>query len=483
MQTNDSPSQNEHGIIRSWLKSLWIAPGFEGNESKTRAAALFNAILLGIMGIALIFVLVTLIKFRNLLALPIFGVLSAVWIGTRLWMQRGHIRSAALAFLIFLWGGLTFLAVISGGVSSPYFICYTSVILMAGLLLGGKGALAFAAASVISGYGMYLGELQGRLPMMTLPVTPFRVWFTLSANFVVSSILLYLATRSTNQALDRVYRGECELAQKAAENQQLAQEAQEANEFKSRLIGRMSHELRTPLAAIYGLTEMLQYGAWGELTQGQRDTTQKILQHAQNLEVLIAELLQQSQFTTSKIKLNIVSFTPQNLVDRAYASFEPLARNKGLSLTIAVAEDLPAMLHGDVIKIEQILSSLLSNAMKFTEAGGVTLRLYRTDSDRWAMSVSDTGIGIGQTAQGRLFEPFRQGDESMTREYGGVGLGLALVKQLTTLMHGQVVVESEIGCGSTFTVTLPFEIHLERELSDGLYHQLRRDQNPDLHLT
>ncbi len=120
MQTNDSPSQNEHGIIRSWLKSLWIAPGFEGNESKTRAAALFNAILLGIMGIALIFVLVTLIKFRNLLALPIFGVLSAVWIGTRLWMQRGHIRSAALAFLIFLWGGLTFLAVISGGVSSPY---------------------------------------------------------------------------------------------------------------------------------------------------------------------------------------------------------------------------------------------------------------------------------------------------------------------------------------------------------------------------
>jgi signal transduction histidine kinase len=475
MQKNNLPQHAEQGIVPAWLQRLWATPVFDGDENKTRAAALLNSILLGILGIATIFVLVILIAFHNLVVLPIYGVLLAVWLGTRRWMQRGHIRSAATAFLVFLWAGLTYLAMISGGVSSPYFICYTSVILMVGLLLGGRIAVGFAAASTISGYGMYLSELYGRLPISTLPVTPFRIWFTLSANFAVAAILLYLSTRSMNQALTRARRGEQALVQKALENQQLAQEAQEANEFKSRLIGRISHELRTPLAAIYGLTEMLLYGAWGELSQGQRDTSQKILQHAQNLEILIAELLQQSQFTASKIKLNLVSFTPQSLVERAYTSFEPLAHSKGLSLTIAVADDLPAMLHGDVIKIEQILSSLLSNAVKFTEAGGVTLRLYRADANYWAISVSDTGIGIIEVVQKRLFEPFRQGDESATREYGGMGLGLALVKQLTLLMRGEVTVESEIGCGSTFTVTLPFEMPTEEGevLGGKLHDQLR----------
>lgn len=470
-------------MMRLWLQHFWTAPVFEESEHKTRTAALLNFILLGILGVTVAFALVYLFKFHSLVGLLGFCIFLGVRTGAIALMRRGHVMATARTFLLLLWISLTLLASVSGGVNSPYFISYTSVILMTGLLLGGRAALTLSAASVIVGYGMYQAELQGWLPMMTLPVTPFRVWFTLSANFIIAAMLLYMATRSMNQALARAQQGERALIQKAAENQQLAQEAQEANEFKSRLIGRISHELRTPLAAIYGLTEMLQYGAWGELSQGQRETSQKILQHAQNLEILIAELLQQSQFTTSKIKLNIVSFTPQTLMDRAYASFEPLARNKGLNLTIAVAEDLPDMLHGDVIKIEQILSSLLSNAVKFTEAGGVTLRLYRADADRWAISVSDTGIGIAPAARARLFEPFRQGDESITREYGGIGLGLALVKQLTTLMHGEIAVESASGCGSTFTVTLPFEIHPEGELSDGLHHQLRRDPNPGLHLT
>lgn len=459
---------------QSWLHRFWAAPVFEKDERKTRTAALLNAILLGILGVTAAFALVYLFKFHNLVGLLGFGIFFGMRLGMLALMQRGHVVAPVLAFLILLWIVLTFLTSISGGVGSPFFISYVAVILMAGLLLGGRVALAFAVLSTVTGYGLYVATLYHWLAEPTLSMTTLKIWLILSANFVVAAMLLYLATRSMNHALARAHRGEQELAKKAAENQQLAQEAQEANEFKSRLIGRMSHELRTPLAAIYGLTEMLQYGAWGELSHAQRDTAQKILQHAQNLEILISELLQQSQFTASKIKLNIVSFTPQNLVDRAQASFEPLAQNKGLSLTIAVAEDLPDMLHGDVIKIEQILSSLLSNAVKFTEAGGVTLRLYRANAIHWAISVSDTGIGIPPTIQKRLFEPFRQGDESITREYGGMGLGLALVKQLTVLMHGDVAVESEPGCGSTFTITLPFEMHPEGELPDGLYDKLRR---------
>lgn len=445
-------------MIRPWIQRLWAAPVFEDDEAKTHTAGLLNFILLGISGIIAVFALVYLFAFHNPVALLGFGVFLGVYTGALALMRRGYVTVTALTFLTLLWIGLTFLALFSGGVNSHYFVSYVAVILMAGMVLGGRIALTFAGASVMAGYGMYLAELQGRLPASLLPVTPLRTWLTLSANFVMAALLLYLATRSMHRALERARQGEHALAQKALENQQLAHEAQEANEFKSRLIARMSHELRTPLAAIYGLTEMLHYGAWGDLTPDQRDAAQKILQHAQNLEILIAELLQQTQFTLSKVNMNIVSFAPQNLINRARVAFEPLTRSKGLNLTLVVAEDLPIILQGDVIKIEQILTSLLSNAVKFTEVGGVTLRLYRADAAHWAISVSDTGNGIAPAVQARLFEPFRQGDESPTREYGGMGLGLALVKQLTLLMHGAVTVESEVGNGSTFTVTLPFDM-------------------------
>jgi signal transduction histidine kinase len=132
-----------------------------------------------------------------------------------------------------------------------------------------------------------------------------------------------------------------------------------------------------------------------------------------------------------------------------------LAQNKGLSLKTEIAPDLPPVLFGDFARIQQILVNLVSNAIKFTKEGHVQVRFYQAGETQWALEVSDSGLGIPLEAQTYIFEPFQQVDGSITREHGGSGLGLSIVKQLTTLMAGHVALKSKEGQGSMFTVFLP----------------------------
>jgi signal transduction histidine kinase len=134
---------------------------------------------------------------------------------------------------------------------------------------------------------------------------------------------------------------------------------------------------------------------------------------------------------------------------------EMLAATKGLKLKADIGADMPALLIGDLARLQQILVNLVSNAIKFTESGKVQVNLCRPDAARWIMQVSDTGIGIPLEAQARIFEPFVQVDGSITREQAGSGLGLSIVKQLTHLMGGEITVKSEVGQGTIFTVILP----------------------------
>jgi len=238
----------------------------------------------------------------------------------------------------------------------------------------------------------------------------------------------------------------------------MAQKATEANEFKSRFIARMGHELRTPLGAMMGLTEMLQEGVYGPLTPEQKDLTQRIINKAIILKQIFTELLDQSQIESGQLRLLAEEFSPQALVEVVYSNYLPLALQKGLAMRVKINANLPHTVIGDKVRIEQIVTNLVVNAIKYTDTGSIVIRAYKANATHWGVDVKDTGIGVAEEHLSYIFEPFRQTDETSHRKHGGVGLGLSIVQQLITAMNGTVEVKSKFGQGSVFTVNIPLHL-------------------------
>jgi signal transduction histidine kinase len=239
------------------------------------------------------------------------------------------------------------------------------------------------------------------------------------------------------------------------EVQDMAQKATEANEFKSRFIARISHELRTPLGSMMGMAEMLQQNVFGKITSEQEGITRRIISNAKTLQQIFEELLDQAQLESGGLVLKDEIFSFRELVQTVHSNCLSLALGKGLAMQAKVDPHLPPRGIGDRRRIEQVLSNLVVNAIKYTETGKITIWAYRDGDFQWGLQVKDTGIGISKQAQEYIFEPFRQADETLARKYGGVGLGLSIVRQLVQVMNGTVSVESDLGRGSTFTVTFP----------------------------
>jgi signal transduction histidine kinase len=257
-----------------------------------------------------------------------------------------------------------------------------------------------------------------------------------------------------------VYGVVSDISERKRVEEELAQardQALEASHLKTELLAKVSHELRTPLGAILGFSEILALGIYGALSEKQEQTLAEIIDSTYYLTNMVNGLLDQAQLDAGKLKLNLTCFAPADILTGTLSKMKVLAGHKGLSLTSEISADMPPVLTGDLIRLQQILVNLTSNAIKFSQTGSVKVRLYRPNVDQWAMQVIDTGIGIPLEAQAHLFEPFMQVDGSMTRKQAGTGLGLSIVKQLATLMGGEVTLESEVGQGSTFTVLLPLE--------------------------
>ena len=239
-------------------------------------------------------------------------------------------------------------------------------------------------------------------------------------------------------------------------------QAVEASRLKTQLLANVSHELRTPLNAIIGYTEMLQEGVYGSLSNQQLEATTEIIGSTGQLLNFVNNLLGQAQIDAGRVILNPTTFTPMALLDDVRAVVDALAQTKEITLTSRVAADVPLTLSGDPYWLRQILINLVDNALKFTDQGAVSLEIVRPEIDQWAIQVADTGPGIPQGLQPYIFDPFWQADGTATREHGGSGLGLSLVKQLTTLMNGEIVIDSQVGKGSTFTVKMPLSLTLEQ---------------------
>ncbi|MCB0211626.1 MAG: PAS domain S-box protein [Anaerolineae bacterium] len=253
---------------------------------------------------------------------------------------------------------------------------------------------------------------------------------------------------------------------KAEEALELARDqALEASRLKTQLLANVSHDLRTPLGGILGFSEMLQAGVFGDLTQDQLGATGEIIDSTSQLLSFINNLLNQARIESGGVALKMASFTVTNLVTDTKSMFGPLAQTKGLSLESEITENVPQTLIGDIDWLRQMLANLVGNAIKFTGQGEVRICIFCPTESQWAIQVTDTGPGIPAEAQDYIFEAFRQVDGTVTREHGGSGLGLSIVKQLTIIMGGYITLDSEIGVGSTFTIFLP--LHVNQEQRNG----------------
>jgi signal transduction histidine kinase len=226
-----------------------------------------------------------------------------------------------------------------------------------------------------------------------------------------------------------------------------------ASKHKSQFLANMSHELRTPLNAILGYTELILDNIYGEAPEKMRSVLERVQTNGKHLLGLINDVLDLSKIEAGQLTLSLSEYSLAELVQSVYVAVEPLASRKSLALTTNVAKGLPVG-HGDERRLAQVLLNLVGNAIKFTDTGEVAIEASCADGS-FSLAVRDSGPGIAAADQAKIFEEFQQVDDTSTRTKGGTGLGLAISKRIVEMHGGRILVDSELGKGSTFTIRLP----------------------------
>lgn len=308
-----------------------------------------------------------------------------------------------------------------------------------------EGVSAGRYAMTITGAGR--DDLSPALPaslVVVVDAPPWRRWWAWLAYAVVAALIIVVVVRSTRRRVRQAMR------MRLAEHQRRM--AEEANAAKTDFMATLGHEIRTPMTGVLGMAELL---AHTPLDDAQRSYVDAVRRSGDTLLRLVNDALDIARVESRRLVLESECVQLRPVVDEVVALAAARARDKGLSLDALVDDSVPAAIRGDAIRLRQVLQNLVNNAVKFTEAGGVSITLS-ADDGALAITVTDTGPGMSAELRARLFSRFEQGTSPQRAE--GTGLGLAICHELVALMGGSIGVTSQPGCGSRFTVSLPMEV-------------------------
>jgi two-component system, sensor histidine kinase and response regulator len=443
--------------------------------------------------------------FARLLALQwVAGILFAIWVSPLAWSGSASQTHVHVWAAVFLGGAISLfpivLVLVQPGAPSTRYVIGVAQMLTGALLIhltGGRiethfhvfGSLAFLAfyrdwkvlvpATVVVALDHLLRGIFWPQSVYGVLVASEWRWLEHAGWVIFEDIFLLMScirgTAELRQIADRTAvleqahreqeRHAVELNELVARLRLSQQQVEAATRAKSEFLANMSHELRTPLNAITLYSELLQEGADEQGRAGDVADLGRIRTASSHLLGLINDILDLSKIEAGKMELNLETFEVRKMVDDLIGTIEGVVRKNGNALAVRVDPEV-GTLHADAIKTRQILFNLLSNAAKFTSHGTVTLEISPARIDGEAgieFSVTDSGIGLTDEQQSRLFRPFTQADSSISRKYGGTGLGLALVWRFCQLMGGSVGVESRVGDGARFTVRLPVTVRVASE--------------------
>ncbi|HEX7674585.1 MAG TPA: ATP-binding protein [Bdellovibrio sp.] len=334
---------------------------------------------------------------------------------------------------------------LSGGRIETHFHIFVSLALLA--FYKDFGLLVIASFIVASDH--YLRGFWIPMSIYGTDTDAHHRWVEHTLWVIFEDVVLFMGIHKIREELWDMARSKYELTV-------AKEEAVRISTLKSTFLSNMSHEIRTPLNSIIGFTDVLRDT---ELNSDQKQYTETIHRCSESLQVLIDDILDFSKIENGLMQIDRHQFDLHQLHHDVRNMFLVRCREKGLEFEVVLDQDLPQLAVGDSHRIKQILINLVGNAVKFTERGGISIHVTRDmnvpSSFHW--KIVDTGVGIAKEHQQKLFGNFTQATPSISRRYGGSGLGLMISKNLIELMGGKIFLESQLGEGSTFSFTLPFE--------------------------